>query len=76
MGLDRVYVDGGALISSFLARALIDDLVITEVPVLLGSGLPLFHPVPVTTELRLETVKSWSSGLVNLSYSRVRKGGS
>ena len=76
MGLDRVYVDGDALISSFLARALIDNLVITEVPVLLGSGLPLFHPIPVSTELQLDKVKSWPSGLVNLSYSRVRKGGS
>jgi probable phosphoglycerate mutase len=41
MGLDRVYVDGGALISEFLAHALIDDLVRTKVPVLLGSGVPL-----------------------------------
>jgi dihydrofolate reductase len=76
MGYGRVYVDGGALISSFLAEGLIDDLVLTKVPVLLGSGLPLFHPIPVSADLRLEAVKSWPSGFVSLTYSRVQKAGS
>lgn len=74
-GLGRVYVDGGGLISQFLSEGLIDDLVLTKVPVLLGNGIPLFHPVPMGAELRLESVKSWPSGLVNLTYSRVQKGG-
>ena len=71
MGLGRVYVDGGALISDFLAERLIDDLVLTKVPVLLGDGLPLFHPIGVSTGLRLEGVQSWPSGFVNLTYSRM-----
>lgn len=69
-GLGRVYVDGGRLISAFLAEGLIDDLLLTKVPILLGDGIPLFHPMPVTGHLRLDGVQSWPSGMVNLAYSR------
>jgi dihydrofolate reductase len=75
MGLVRVYVDGGRLISDFLAQGLIDDMILTKVPVLLGDGLPLFHPIGVSTALRLESVQSWPSGFVNLTYSRARRQG-
>ena len=50
-GLDHVYVDGGRLISDFLAEGLVDDLTLTVVPVLLGSGSRLFHEIPVLTSL-------------------------
>ena len=71
-GLRRVYVDGGRLISAFLAEDLIDDLLITQVPVLLGDGLPLFHPHPRPrpTSLELTGVQPFPSGMVNLSYAR------
>ena len=75
MGLNRVYVDGGALISQFLGQGLIDDLVLTKVPILLGDGIPLFHPLPASTRLRLEGVQSWPGGFVNLTYSRPQSWG-
>lgn len=68
-GHERVYVDGGRVISDFLADGLVDDLLLTKVPLLLGDGLPLFHGVPVATPLRLLDVESFPSGLVNLSYA-------
>ena len=47
-GWKRVYVDGGQVIQSFLTAGLIEDLIITRIPVLLGSGRPLFGPLPNT----------------------------
>ena len=43
-GWRRAYVDGGATIRSFLRAGAIADMVITRIPVLLRSGLPLFGP--------------------------------
>jgi dihydrofolate reductase len=41
-GVQRVYVDGGQLVQSFLRDGLVADMVITTVPVLIGSGRRLF----------------------------------
>jgi len=41
-GLTRLYVDGGRVVQSFLREDLIDELIITRIPVLLGAGIPLF----------------------------------
>ena len=41
-GLHRLYIDGGSTIQRFLAAGLINELIITTVPMLLGGGFPLF----------------------------------
>lgn len=41
-GLEHLYVDGGATIREFLREDLIREMTITRIPILLGSGLPLF----------------------------------
>lgn len=69
-GVRRVYVDGGTLISQFLEAGLVDDLTLTTVPLLLGSGKPLFHRIPTSTPLRLVDVQQFPSGMVNLRYER------
>ena len=45
-GYYRLYIDGGKLIQSFLREDLIDEMVITIIPVLLGVGVTLFSEVP------------------------------
>ena len=69
-GFGRVYIDGGSVISQFLEAGLVDDLTITTAPVLLGSGEPLFHRIPVSTPLRLVGSQVFPSGMVNLQYVR------
>jgi dihydrofolate reductase len=69
-GLGRVYVDGGALISAFLAAGLIDDMLLTTAPILLGAGRPLFHPIAASATMELVGVRSWPSGFVNRTYRR------
>ena len=45
-GVKRVYIDGGATVHSFLREDLVDELVLTTLPVLIGAGIPIFGPVP------------------------------
>ena len=39
---NNLYVDGGKLIQSFLQKDMIDELIISQIPILIGSGTPLF----------------------------------
>ena len=63
MNLKNLYIDGGKLIQSFLAEDLIDEMIITTLPVLLGEGVPLFgklqshmHFTHMKTEVLLESL--------------------
>lgn len=64
----RVYLDGGRVIQSFLREGLVADMVITTVPVLLGSGKPLFGTLPRDIDLTLVSSRSFPSGLVQSHY--------
>ena len=70
-GHRRVYVDGGRVIQSFLREGLIRDLVITRVPILLGTGRPLFGPVSRQIPLTHVSTRSFPSGLVQSTYTVV-----
>lgn len=69
-GVRRVYVDGGATIRSFLAAGLIDDMVISIIPMILGRGIPLFGLGVPPMPLRLDSVEAFPTGLAQLRYSR------
>lgn len=64
----RVYVDGGQVVQSFLRDGLIADMVITTVPVLIGSGRPLFGALCQDVDLALVASRSFPSGLVQSTY--------
>lgn len=72
-GARRVYVDGGAVISQFLAAGLVDDLTISILPIVLGDGIRLFHPPLPECALALEGTRAFPTGLVQLRYRAVRR---
>lgn len=67
-GWRRVWVDGGRVVQSFLREGLIADLVVTRVPVLLGTGRPLFGPLDRDLALTHVATRSFPSGLVQSRY--------
>lgn len=71
-GATRLYIDGGLTIQSFLAEQLIDDLTITVIPILLGSGKPLFGELPRDIHLAHEATHAYAFGFVQHRY-RVEK---
>ena len=67
-GIRHVYVDGGITIQQFLRDGLIQRLIITRVPVLIGTGIPLFGPVPRDIVLMHVETRQYASGLVQSEY--------
>jgi dihydrofolate reductase len=70
-GMKHIYVDGGITIQRFLRAGLIQRLTITRVPVLIGTGIPLFGAVPRDIALRHITTRSFAGGLVQTEYEVV-----
>jgi dihydrofolate reductase len=67
-GFRHLYVDGGETIQRFLRAGLIQRLVVTRVPVLIGEGIPLFGPTGRDIALRHVATRQVSGGLVQSEY--------
>jgi dihydrofolate reductase len=67
-GARHLYVDGGITIQGFLRAGLIQRLIITRVPVLIGDGIPLFGTLPRDIPLRHVATRQYPSGLVSSEY--------
>ena len=71
-GFSHLYVDGGLTIQAFLNEGLIDRLVVTRLPILIGTGIPLFGPTPRDIRLRHVTTRTLPGGLVQSEYEVLR----
>jgi dihydrofolate reductase len=67
-----VYIDGGAIIRAALDAGLVDELTVTLVPIVLGTGIPLFTGVTRQHELELLGSRPIGGGLVQLRYTTPR----
>ncbi len=72
-GFSNIYVDGGKVIQEFLKEDLIDELIISKVPVLIGSGIPLFDYLDTDLKFKHIQTQISSNGLVRSYYERQRK---
>jgi len=70
-GINHAYVDGGITIQRFLAAGLIQRIVVTRVPVLIGTGIPLFGPVPRDIPVKHVATRQYAGGLVQSEYAVV-----
>jgi dihydrofolate reductase len=70
-GIQHVYVDGGLTIQGFLRAGLVQRLTITRVPVLIGSGVPLFGAISHDIALKHIATRQYASGLVKSEYEVV-----
>ena len=71
-GAQHIYVDGGKTIQGFLHAGLIDEMIITKIPVLLGSGIPLFGALDHDQKLHHIQTSSFPSGFVQSKYETLR----
>lgn len=67
-GASHAYIDGGITVQRFLHARLIQRLIITRVPVLIGEGIALFGLLPHDVQLRHVLTKTYPSGMVKSEY--------
>ena len=71
-GFENLYIDGGTTVQRFLREDLIDELIITEIPLLLGGGDRLFGELDQRLEFELVDTKVLLNQLVRKHYQRKR----
>ncbi|PZO57654.1 MAG: deaminase [Phormidesmis priestleyi] len=67
-GFNHLYIDGGKTIQGFLYEGLIQQLIITKVPILIGTGIPLFDSLPHDVRLQHVETRQFENGLVQSKY--------
>ncbi len=66
----NLYIDGGKTIQSFLEQDLIDELTITTIPVLLGSGISLFGQLNHSLYFNCIASKCYLHGVTQSTFKR------
>ena len=67
-GATHAYIDGGITVQGFLREGLIQRLIVTRVPVLIGDGIPLFGSLPRDMKLKHILTATYLGGLVKSEY--------
>ncbi|MFR3216388.1 MAG: dihydrofolate reductase family protein [Dysgonomonas mossii] len=73
-GKDIWLVGGGKLVAMLLNNDMIDEMIITVVPVILGSGIPLFPESSKESEWSIKDSVAYKNGINQISYKKEIKG--
>ena len=65
---DITLLGSGSILTLLAENGLIDEFLIMIDPVAIGTGTPIFHEIKHTVNLKLTNVKSFSSGVILLTY--------
>jgi len=71
-GYLRLYIDGGSTIRGFLKEDLIDEMIITVIPTLLGGGVPLFGQLDRRLAFHCVAARTFLGQVVQQEYVRAR----
>jgi len=67
----NLYIDGGITIQNFLNLELIDELIITRIPILLGKGIPLFSEISNEQKYEHITTEVFNNKIVKSRYKKI-----
>lgn len=68
-GFQHAYIDGGTTITSFLEQQLINEITITRVPIILGTGIPLFGKLTNAVKLHTASATVFKNDYIQIKYS-------
>ncbi|HUV15411.1 MAG TPA: dihydrofolate reductase family protein [Pelolinea sp.] len=72
-GYKNLYIDGGKTIQGFLREGLIDQLIITRIPILIGKGISLFGLLERDIQLSHIGTIDFDNGIVQDKYEILEK---
>lgn len=72
-GKDIWLVGGGKLITALLNENMVDEMIITTIPVILGSGVSLFPDNPKESKWELENNECYKNGVTQVTYFNIAK---
>ncbi len=72
-GYENIYIDGGMTIQSFLKENLIDEIIITIIPILIGKGIKLFGDLNDDLHFTVKNTTVFKNGLIQNHYIKQNK---
>lgn len=72
-GKDIWLVGGGEIVSMLLESNLVDEMIITYIPKILGDGIPLFPKMKIESNWKLLNSQSYNNSVLFIEYQRIKE---